>query len=533
MKKYIISALIILSVHTTFAQDFFDALKFSQTEYGGTARSIAMGSAFGALGGDFISASINPAGLGLYRSGEFSISPTLNLNQMSSTYLGNTSVNDKYNFNFNNLSWVTSAKTGMETGVVSFTFGVGYNRLKNFNSNVSIQGFGANTTLLNYFTDYANQSNDPDQFDYHYEGLAWNTWLIDEDPDPDVIEGIYFNDLTDYERYDIFDTNNNYIGSGYEAIGVKPHQQKSSITRKGHLDEYLVSMGMNINHKLYIGASLGLLDLEYRERVLFSEIDDENKSDYFKDYILDTRLNESGMGVNFKTGIIYRPGKSLRLGVAIHTPNFYDISKYEDKDITANYDREVGNDDTGLDSKWEDGNSINYDYRLETPFRVNFSGAYTFGDVALVSLDYEMVNYGNAKFRNSGDSYDYTDQNSDINNTLKSTGNLRIGAEYRLNPNFSLRAGYNLFGNPWQSSYSYDDGTTSDILNKNDSYSSYSAGFGYRQQNFYIDFAYRLSQLNTAYKVHEIYYTNPTNGLSIADLTETNNQATITFGFRF
>jgi hypothetical protein len=39
-----------------------------------------MGSAFGSLGGDFISASINPAGMGLYRSGEFTLSPTLNIN---------------------------------------------------------------------------------------------------------------------------------------------------------------------------------------------------------------------------------------------------------------------------------------------------------------------------------------------------------------------------------------------------------------------------------------------------------------------
>ncbi|MFA9390625.1 MAG: OmpP1/FadL family transporter [Prolixibacteraceae bacterium] len=533
MKKYIISALILISVQTAFAQDFFDALRFSQTEYGGTARSIAMGSAFGALGGDFISASINPAGMGLYRSSEFSFSPTLNLNQTSSSYLGNTEPGDRYNFNFNNLSWVTNAKTNATTGVLSFTLGVGYNRLKNFSSDTYIQGFGSNTTLLNYFTDYANNSNGVNSFDYHYEGMAYNAWLIDEDTDPAVIEGIYYNDLTDYSSYDVTDAAGNYLGIGYEATGVKAHQQKSSIQRSGHVDEYIISTAVNINNKVYVGATLGLLDLIYTENTMFSEIDNENKSDYFKDYTLETNRSESGFGINFKTGIIYRPSKSLRFGAAFSTPNFYDISRIEDKGIVANYDQEIGNDANGYDTQYKSSDDIKYNYSLQTPLKANFSAAYTIGDVALLSIDYELVNYSRAKFRDSGDNYDYSDQNSDIYNTLKSTGNIRIGGEYRLTPNFSLRGGYNLFGNPWKSSYTFTDGTSSDILNKNDTYSSYSAGAGYRVNNFYVDFAYRLSTLNYSHQVHEVYYTNPSEVNPIAKINEVNNQATLTFGFRF
>ena len=150
-----------------------------------------------------------------------------------------------------------------------------------------------------------------------------------------------------------------------------------------------------------------------------------------------------------------------------------------------------------------------------------------------MSIDYELANYGGAKFRNSGDNYDYSNNNSDITHTLQLAHSIRVGGEYRLTPNFSLRAGYNLFGNPWQKTFKFDDGTTSDILNANDTYSSYSAGFGYRQNNFFIDFAYRLSDLKYAYQVHEISSTNPSGGNAIADMHELNNQATITFGFRF
>lgn len=534
MKKYIATLLIVFTASFGFAQDFFDALRYSQTEYGGTARSIAMGSAFGALGGDFASASINPAGLGLYRSGEFAMSPTLNYNQIESNYLDNNEMNDRYNFNFNNISYVSSIETGAKSGILSFSFGFGYNRLKNFNSNQLIQGYDATTTLLNYYTDYANDIMNADNFNYHHEGLAWNSWLVDADGDPEVLEGVYFNNLTEYNRYDINDENGNYIGIGYEAAGVKKHQQKSVISRYGNMDEYDFSLGLNIDNRLYIGGTIGMVDLNYTEKVSYSEIDNNELDDYFSNYTLSTRLADAGFGMNFKTGIIYRPFKSLRLGFSVHTPTFYNMERAEDKDIVANYDQPIGNEEFGYQTQWSDNNEIYYEYRFETPLRTNISAAYVLGNKAIVSADYELINYGNSKFRNSKrDNYDYSDHNAEIYDVFQTTGNLRIGAEYRLTPNFSLRGGYNMIGNPWKASYTYSDGTESAIENSSDSFSNYSAGFGYRQKHFFVDFAYRISQSNTTFKVHELYYTNPGTTSNLATLNETNNQATLTVGFRF
>jgi hypothetical protein len=534
MKRYIITIMVILFANVAFSQDFFDALRYSQTNYDGSARSVSMGSAFGALGGDFVSASINPAGLGLYRSGELTITPTLNINNSNSNYLGTSTSDNKYKFNFNNISYVGTVKTGAETGIIGLTFGVGYNRLKNFHSNIGIVGHQAKTTLLNYYTDYANSIGDPSKFDDFYEGLAWQTYLIDVDTDPAVLEGKYFNDLANYNSYNINDANGNYLGYGYENSGVKSHTQRSFISRTGHIDEYLISTGININHKFFIGASLGLLDLEYQERTTFSEIDDENLSDYFKDYTQTSNLIHSGVGVNFKTGIIFRPIKSLRLGVAIHTPNFYTISYNEDKRIVANYDQFMGNGTDGYQNQYDQTATANtYQFKFESPFKAIISAAYLFGDKGLLSVDYEYSNYASAKFRNSGDNWDYSSKNSDIQKVYKATGNLRVGGEYRLTNNFSLRAGVQLLGNPWVKNYKTSDGASINLANQNDSYRTYSAGFGYRQQNFFIDFAYRLSQIQEAYKVHEISSSDPNNGLNIATLNYLNNQATITFGFRF
>ena len=46
--------------------------------YGGTARFMSMGGAFTALGGDISTLSQNPAGIGVFRASEMSVTPQLN-----------------------------------------------------------------------------------------------------------------------------------------------------------------------------------------------------------------------------------------------------------------------------------------------------------------------------------------------------------------------------------------------------------------------------------------------------------------------
>jgi len=62
MKKIFALAIASFAMTSIQAQDITDALRYSQTDLNGTARFRAMGGAFGALGGDFSSLNINPAG---------------------------------------------------------------------------------------------------------------------------------------------------------------------------------------------------------------------------------------------------------------------------------------------------------------------------------------------------------------------------------------------------------------------------------------------------------------------------------------
>ena len=55
-----------------------DMVELSQTQFNfGTARAMAMAGAFTSLGADLSSMSINPAGLGMYRHSDISITPMM------------------------------------------------------------------------------------------------------------------------------------------------------------------------------------------------------------------------------------------------------------------------------------------------------------------------------------------------------------------------------------------------------------------------------------------------------------------------
>ena len=77
MKKLLFVALLIIcTVFTLNAQNEMQALRYSQYNPFGTARYAAQGGAIGALGGDLSAVQVNPAGLGFYRSSEFTFSPS-------------------------------------------------------------------------------------------------------------------------------------------------------------------------------------------------------------------------------------------------------------------------------------------------------------------------------------------------------------------------------------------------------------------------------------------------------------------------
>ena len=66
------------------AQDIYKVESFSSEDLNGTARYVGMGGAMNALGADISTMSVNPAGIGLYRRSDFSMTGSLLMEKVRS-----------------------------------------------------------------------------------------------------------------------------------------------------------------------------------------------------------------------------------------------------------------------------------------------------------------------------------------------------------------------------------------------------------------------------------------------------------------
>ena len=337
----------------------YEVITLSDYRLQGTARATAMGNAFGSLGGDFTSASINPAGLGLYRSSEFVFTPMFGKTEVDGSYLGRTMTDSKYNVSVPNIGYVANfnSNSNSQSGLVSVSFGIGYNRMNNFNLEKLVEGEGAKSSLLDGFTDNAEKGIWSD----YYEELAWQTYLLNYDEDADR----YWNDFSE---------------SGYN------HSQRKTFSQRGSVDEYVLSLAANFNHKFYVGGTIGIHDVYFKETTSLYEYDLKYNvlpESYLRDYYFDTFLRTTGTGFNIKLGAIFKPVDALRLGFAFHSPTFYDLhDAYDNKMYSYIYfPDELFHDE--LKDFYDDSPYGDYDYKLETPMKAIFSAAYVIGKAGL------------------------------------------------------------------------------------------------------------------------------------------------------
>ena len=76
MKKIFLILLAIVPL-SMMGQNIYDIYNVSTSYYQGTAKGMAMGNAMGAVGEDFSSIAINPAGVGLFRKPTLIFTPSI------------------------------------------------------------------------------------------------------------------------------------------------------------------------------------------------------------------------------------------------------------------------------------------------------------------------------------------------------------------------------------------------------------------------------------------------------------------------
>lgn len=496
MRRFsILISILLLLPGFGMAQNFADAFRMSYNQIQGTARSAGMGNAFGALGGDFTSLSINPAGSAIYQSSEFVFTPGFYINKSDMT-IGNSTFSDNdQKFMLNNVGFIGSSRVnGSETGIVNISYGFGYNRLVNFNSSAFANVNGSPDSWLDDITTYANTESLSNAYlnqDIGYiqyrdwpAKLAWNNYLINPalDNQQNKIDGQYISILNQGEHV---------------------NQDKTYI-KSGHIDEYVLNFALNFNHNFYLGATVGIQDITYKHHLTYEENFDAGGDMIYRDnYRLD------GTGYNIKIGAIYKPVQSVRLGLAFHSPTFFNLM--EESVLNMQSSEQLDYVDSGINQ---------YDYDFNTPLKMVMSGAVVVGKQGIISLDAEYMDYSTMRFRRGGNGSDnFNDLNSVMGDNFKSVINLRIGGELKLTNNFAVRAGYELYQNPFKMNLDQQSTLTDNI-------SVVSGGFGYSVNNFSLNVAYTNALTNISEGGIQPNYYN-------VDRKNTNQNILVSLGFRF
>ena len=483
MKKIIstlAAALLLFAPGTTMtAQTMYDGLKYGDINYYGTARSIALGNAMTAVGGDLGSIVLNPAGSAVAGYSQFSVSQGISSASTGADFSPVAASDDftsymksnKSRYVMPNIGFVINVPTPSSSSLKSYSFGFLLSTTGRSLDRMSVSGRNDFTTMLGDMAykaggiDYNNLTGDSAYDNYEWTiPLSYQSYMI--------------SDLTGKTDEYIGASEADIPGSGIGLAG--PITQKYIMQHTGSRNDMLFNFGANLGDRLYLGANLGLPILNYKENIFAGETAID-VNDFAQDingatacweassqsYYLDTDAE----GIYAQVGVIALPVEWIRLGASIKTPTWYSVRERWGYSAVTDYDT------FSEHAQSPDGD---YSYNLVMPAEYNLGIAATLGSKALVSLDWSGVNYKNMEFRSSEDSFingEFDGVNSDISRYADKSRQLRFGVEYKLLPSVALRYGH------VRKTYA-DDKTTSN-----------SFGLGYSSSgSFYADFALRRTK---------------------------------------
>lgn len=541
MKK-ILSAALLLASMSINAQETYTNAELATEDLNGDARYVGMGGAMEALGANMSAATDNPAAMGLYRgnaaSASFSVSshkPTGNLNDVD----GKTVVG------FDQIGFVSHSRIGYNSHL---NWGINYHKSSNFNQILAIASQG-----LQYAENTVRDENGNIVNQYPLTGAQNGITFEKGNPDKK-------NHGTYTQIDDLYQGMWGYPGLNYLDFCLSSADNYLDRDRKGYISDFDFTVSGNHHDRIYWGAAITLSNLKYRNYTSYKEyiMDLGEPNGYVK---FDDTHEIEGTGVSMKAGVIFRPieASPFRIGLSVETPTWYDLKSHSET---------YGNSQVGIyEPDFElfpsQGNTLcSYDFEITTPWKFGLSAGTTVGKSLALGASFNYADYSSIKSKiKDGSSYDWwTDtyydysHNDDVMNahtsvTLKGVSTFKIGAEYRLIPEISLRAGYNYVApmykkdgvrNLFLDSPGVETASTTDYTNW-DATNRFTCGIGFNIDNFYVDLAYQYNTTKGTYLPYQNCFdldpaTNETHAVTpsaAVDLTSKRHQILCTLGFKF
>ena len=490
------------------AQNPVDALRLSNAPvYGGTARTMGVNGAMGALGADYSAVAINPAGLASFRTSEFIISPGYTSVSADAVLYNKTKPNavvsdGNAKFYLNNCAFVRARRPEGGNWTTQ-NWSIGFNRLKTFDASFYFKGESLGS-IVDRFQEKANNPNRrPNPFE---DSLAI------------AVGAVYYKKPGDTNYGSDFD--------GHRTESIAKSQQGLN---SGRVSEFNFAYAANYKEIIQIGASIGVPFMSFYDNKIYQETDIETAKDWgkipsFKALAFTENYGATGWGINAKLGIIFKPTQSLRLGAAIQSPSRYKISESHDTKLSYTYWEDkpgVPNSAVEVQNTATPRDIGAYDYIIRTPWRLTGSAAILAGKRGFVSMDVDYIDYTKMAFQ-----YQIKDKDAeiDVNNEIKTnyiaTVNFRFGGELTKDI-FRFRGGLGMVGLPVA------------VANPNyfrDATKTYSFGLGLREKKFYFDVAYQFARSSDNYSPYRVSvdYEQP----EVAR-TQNNSQFIATLGFKF
>lgn len=571
-----IAAAAVLAGTAVYAQSAIDAYRISQPDMKGTARYMSMAGAFGALGGDLSVLSHNPGGIGVYRNSEVGFTLDLDLQHSESNSGGMSNGVNQTKFLLNNIGFVWTLKLA-SSSCPNLNFGFTYNKSASFNRRYR-GAIGLTNSLSNYIaavTTYGGYDVGQLTGDQYNGYDPYNP--TDGYPAPWLSVLGYDGYLISQNGYDSYGYPY-YIGQWANAGENMPATTGTGyfdVQESGGVDSYNIAVGGNISNVLFWGMDFDITHLNYNINPIWTEdlrnARVGNDDGVFRRmpslWSLYNYYNCSGTGFNFKLGFIVKPIQELRIGFSFETPTWYNLNEAFSADINYLYnDRNQGSVTTN-------GGLVGLnDVGFRTPWKLNVSAAAVLFNRLIISGEYEWTQYKGMKYSTPSNwgydpwndnyypwdpwyangtrsNYDpfapndpYYETNQAIKTIYRNTNTLRIGAEFRVLPQLSLRAGYSYVSSPVNSRITDEPVETAGTIPnyRFDNTTNYvTCGLGYRFQKFYVDLAYVYKHMTSEYHAFSKFVPDQYTGYigvvptQTSSLSLDNSQIVLSAGFKF
>ena len=108
------------------------------------------------------------------------------------------------------------------------------------------------------------------------------------------------------------------------------------VTERGSVDEYNIAFGGNISNVVYWGMNFDIINFDYRLDAGYGEDltgayvynpTTENVAATDSRWRMRNAYRANGTGFNYQLGVIVKPIQELRLGLAFHTPTWYNMTE--------------------------------------------------------------------------------------------------------------------------------------------------------------------------------------------------------------